>query len=92
MIETISEQGLDMGPSTHSCDTAYDAEENFKLLFEHELDPNIRQRPPGKNPEKSAMDMPNRAKGAELFDPVEYMKRNMIEGIFGAEEAIIAGS
>ena len=33
------------------------------------------------------MDMPNRTKGAELFDPVEYMKRNMIEGIFGAEEA-----
>ena len=89
MIETISEQELDMGPSTHSCDTAYDAEENFKLLFEHKLDPNIRQRPPGKNPEKSTMDMPNRAKGAELFDPVECMKRNMIEGIFGAEEAII---
>ena len=92
MIETISEQGLDMGSSTHSCDTAYDAEENFELLFEHKLDPNIGQRPPGKNPEKSKEDTPNRAKGAEMFDPVEYKKRDMIEGIFGAEEAIIAGS
>ena len=53
MLETIKEQKLDMGPSTHSCDTAYDAEEDFKLLFEQKLDPNIRQRPPGKNPEKS---------------------------------------
>ena len=83
MIETISEQGLDMGPSTHSCDIAYDAEENFKLLFEHKLDHNIRQRPLGKNPEKSTMDMPNRAKGAELFDPVEYMKRNMMRAYSG---------
>ena len=74
------------GSSTHSCDTAYDAEENFKLLFEHKLDPNIRQRPPDKNPEKST-DIPNRAKGAELFGPVEYMKRDMIGGIFGAEGA-----
>ena len=78
-----------MGPSTHSCDTVYDAEENLKLRFEHKLDLNIRQRHPGKNPEKSTVDMPNRAKGAELSDPVEYMKRNMIEGIFWAEDAII---
>ena len=85
MMYTIKEQELDMGPSTHSCDAAYDAEENFKPLFEHKLDPNIRQRPPGKNPEKK--DMPNRAKGAEMFDPVEYAKRDMIGGIFGAEEA-----
>ena len=93
MIETISGQGLDMGTSIHSCDTAYDAEENFELLFEHKLDPNIRQRPPGKNPEKSKEDTPNRAKGAEMFDPVEYKKRDMVEDIFGAEEAIIiAGS
>ena len=35
----------------------------------------------------SKKDMPNRAKGAELFDPAEYAKRGMIEGIFGAEEA-----
>ena len=42
MMETIKEQKLDMCPSTHSCDTAYDAEENFKLLFEQKLDPNIR--------------------------------------------------
>ena len=87
MMETIKEQELDIGPSTHSCDTAYDAEKNFKLLFEHKLNPNIRQRPPGKNPEKSKHDTPNRAKGAEMFDPVEYAKRDMIEGIFGAEEA-----
>ena len=87
MIETISEQGLDAGHSTHSCDTAYGAEEDFKLLFEHKSDPNIRQGPPSKNPEKSKKGMPNRAKGAELFDPVEYMKRDMIEGIFGAGEA-----
>ena len=53
MMGTIKEQKLDMGPSAHSCDTAYDAEEDFKLLFEQKLDPNIRQRPPGKNPEKS---------------------------------------
>ena len=83
-METIKEQKLDMGPSTHSCDTAYAAEENFKLLFEQKLDPNIRQRPPSKNPRR---DIPNRVKGAEMFDPAEYAKRDMIEGIFGAEEA-----
>ena len=53
MMETIKEQELDTGLSTHGCDTAYDAEEDFKLLFEQKLDPNIMQRPPGKNPEKS---------------------------------------
>ena len=35
----------------------------------------------------SKNDTPNRAKGAEMFDPAEYAKRDMIEGIFGAEEA-----
>ena len=87
MLETIYEQGLDMGPSTHSCDAAYDSEEIFVLLFDYGLTPNIKQRSPGKNPEKSKEEIPNRAKGAELFDPVESTKRNMIEGIFGAEEA-----
>ena len=53
MIGTIRERELDMGPSPHSCDTAYDAEENFRLPFEHKLDPNTGQRPPGRNPEKS---------------------------------------
>ena len=79
--------GVGYGPLHPQYDTVYDAEENFELLFEYKLDPSIRQKPPGKNPEKPKIDMPNRVKGAELFDPVEYMKRDMIEGIFGAEEA-----
>ena len=93
MPETIKEQELDAGHSTHSCDTAYDAGEDFKLLFDHKLDPNIGQIPPGKNPEKPKKSMPNRVKGAEVLDTAEYAKRDMIEGIFGAGEAIlIAGS
>ena len=31
-------------------------------------------------------DSPYRRKGAEVFDHIEYRKRDMIEGIFGAEE------
>lgn len=29
MLETTVRQGLDLGPSTHSCDAGYDREDNF---------------------------------------------------------------
>lgn len=87
MLETTVRQGLDLGPSTHNCDAGYDPEDNFALVFGLGMTPNIKQRRPPRHRSAPEQDSPYRRKGAEVFDETEYRKRDMIEGIFGAEEA-----
>ena len=82
MLEGIEEQNLDLGRSVLDADRGYDSDENCRKVFDMGMVPNIRQRRNAVNSDK-----PDRRRAAEIFDPQEYKKRPMIEGIFGAEEA-----
>ena len=82
MLDEMERQNLDCGRSVIDTDRGYNSEENFRKVSEKGIVPNIKQR-------RNAVsrDKPNRLKAAANFDPIEYKKRAMIEGIFGAEEA-----
>ena len=82
MLEGIEEQNLDLGRSVLNADRGYDSDENCGKVFGMGMTPNIRQRKNAVNSDRSS-----RRRAAEIFDPQEYKKRPMIEGIFGAEEA-----
>ena len=71
MPETIKEQGVDVGPSTHSCDTAYDFEENFRLLFSHNLTPNSGRGlpPPARIPKSPRQICPTGQKAPNCSTP-----------------------
>jgi hypothetical protein len=74
--------------STFNADKGYDAEENFKRIYELLMRPNIKQREMQKGPKgKGRKRLHNRSKAAKEFDQPVYRWRGMIEAIFGAEES-----
>lgn len=73
----------DVEDSILNGDKAYDADENFKLVYEKGLHPNIKQREThGRNRGRRF-----RKKAANEFNEAIYHYRGLVEGIFGAEES-----
>ena len=85
MLEKILKAGLDLSGRTFNADRGYDSDANCASVFDMDMNPNIKQRSFGKDA-KSNRGKPNRKKAAKIYDPEEYKKRGMVEGIFGAEE------
>jgi hypothetical protein len=77
-----------MQGSVFNADRGYDAEANFKRVFELSMIPNIRQRESLKGPKgKGRKRLRFRSKAKKMFDVGRYHYRGMIEAIFGAEES-----
>ncbi len=81
LIEKIKKTGIAFSGSRFNADKGYDSDENFRLVFDVGMTPNIKQRNNAISSSK-----PFRKRAAGLFDADIYKKRGMIEGIFGAEE------
>ena len=76
-----------MKGSVFDADRGYDAEANFKRVFELLMLPNIKQRLMQKGPKGSGHKrLLFRSKAKKMFDESVYHYRGMIEAIFGAEE------
>jgi hypothetical protein len=76
-----------MKGSIFNADKGYDAEANFKRVFELLMIPNIKQRELQKGPKGVGHKRLHfRMKAKKLFDEGVYHYRGMIEAIFGAEE------
>ncbi len=72
----------DMEGSVLNGDKAYDADENYELVYSKKMRPNIKQRETGgKNRGKRF-----RRRAAEEFNPDIYRYRGLVEAIFGAKE------
>ena len=87
MIKLIQKYGFEFYGRSFLADRGYDAEENYKIIFNIGMRAIIKQRKyfsqygkPAKDPETY------RQLAALLFDPSMYAIRALIEGIFGAEE------
>ena len=72
---------FDLHGAIMNADGAYDAEENFEVLYSMNIHPNIRQREGSVN-----KILRYRKKASKEFDVDVYHYRGLIEGIFGAEE------
>ena len=69
-------------------DRGFDAEYNFRRLYELLMLPNIKQRLTQKGPKgKGHKRLHYRSRAAKEFDQSIYTWRGMIEAIFGAEES-----
>ncbi|MHB8545137.1 MAG: transposase, partial [Leptospirales bacterium] len=76
-----------MKGSVFDADKGYDAEANFKRVFELLMHPNIKQRLIQKGPKGVGHKrLRYRSRAAKIFDEGTYHYRGMIEAIFGAEE------
>lgn len=76
-----------MKGSIFNADKGYDAEANFKRVFELLMVPNIKQRLARKGPRGAGRRrLRYRSRAAGIFDEGTYHYRGMIESIFGAEE------
>ncbi len=80
LIEKIKKTGIAFSGSVNA-DKGYDSDENFRLVFDAGMTPNIKQ---GNNAISSSK--PFRKRAAGMFGAGVYKKRGMIEGIFGTEE------
>jgi hypothetical protein len=77
-----------MKGSVFDADKGYDAEANFKRVFELLMLPNIKQRELQKGPKGAGRKrLRYRSKAMKMFDEGIYHYRGMIEAIFGAEES-----
>jgi len=71
-----------------NADKAFDAEYNFKRIYDLLMHPNIKQAEKQKGPKgKGHKRLRYRSKAKKEFDPTIYRWRGMIEAIFGAEES-----
>lgn len=76
-----------MQGSIFNADRGYDAELNFKRIFELLMLPNIKQRELQKGPRGMGHKRPHyRSRAKKMFDIEKYHYRGMVEAIFGAEE------
>ena len=76
-----------MKGSIFNADKGYDAEANFKRIFELLMIPNIKQRELQKGPKGVGHKrLRYRSKAKKMFDEGIYHYSGMIEAIFGAEE------
>ncbi|MGH2638182.1 MAG: transposase, partial [Rhabdochlamydiaceae bacterium] len=77
-----------MKGSTFDADKGYDADANFKRIFDLLMRPNIKQRELQKGPKGMCHKrLRFRSKAKKMFDEGVYHYRGMIEAIFGAEES-----
>ena len=88
VLRSLLKKFKKMKGSVFDADKGYDAEENFKRVFELMMLPNIKQRvilraPLGRGHKRH----PYRSKARTIFDEGRYHYRGMIEAIFGAEES-----
>ena len=65
----------------------YDSDQNCEAVFDMGMLPNILQRKSENSGDRRNVGKPSRRRAGEMFDPVRYQKRKMIEWIFGAEES-----
>ncbi len=72
----------DMEGSVLNGDKAYDADENYELVYVKGMRPNIKQRETGGRSRGRRF----RRRAAEEFDPKIYRYRGLVEAIFGAKE------
>jgi len=76
-----------MKGSVFDADRGYDAEANFKRIFELLMLPNIKQRLMQKGPRgRGHKRLLFRSRAKKMFDESVYHYRGMIESVFGAEE------
>ncbi len=74
--------------SIFNADRGFDAEANFKRVYELLMHPNIKQIARQKGPRgRGHKRLHNRSRAAKEFDQSLYRWRGMIEAIFGAEES-----
>ena len=82
MLDEIKRRGYDVAGRRFSADRGYDSDANCRAVFEMGMIPNLKQRD-----NAVSRGLPYRKKAARIYDPEEYKKRGMCEGVFGAEEA-----
>ncbi len=74
--------------SIFNADRGFDAEANFKRVYELLMHPNIKQIARQRGPKgKGRKRLRYRSRAAREFDQSVYRWRGMIEAIFGAEES-----
>lgn len=89
MIRQMKRTGIavEVFGGVFNADKAYDSDENCRLVYGLDSQPNIKQREThGKNRGKRF-----RRRAAEEFNPQIYRFRGLVEGIFGASEVSMHG-
>jgi hypothetical protein len=88
VLRSLLKKFQKMKGSVFDADKGYDAEANFKRVFELLMIPNIKQRELQKGPKGVGRKrLRYRSKAKKMFDEEVYHYRGMIEAIFGAEES-----
>ena len=88
MLRSMLRRFPSLPGSIFNADRGFDAEANFKRVYELLMHPNIKQIARQKGPKgKGHKRLHYRSRAAKEFDQSVYRWRGMIEAIFGAEES-----
>jgi hypothetical protein len=87
-LKDLLESFISLPGCIFNADKGFDAEYNFKRIYELLMHPNIKQAEKQKGPKgKGHKRLRYRSRAKGEFDPSLYRWRGMIEAIFGAEES-----